>query len=150
MQIPPADENRHELARPRVPLVVAGQLAADLASAVLADAAAVLVRDGAVWRVAGHHRARVLETQLVLRDDSWLVEKVVVACRILAVADTDVLRQQLSCVPMASRRSLVALPCTTGVLVLVGRDQWAFTVHDVRTLSRVCARFIRTFVKANR
>jgi len=141
------DEGHDQRSSPHPPILqasgdveaVAEQLAADLASSVLADAAAVLVRDGAVWRVAGHHRARALETQLVLRDDSWLVEKVVVACRILAVADTDMLRQQLSSVPLASRRSLIALPCTTGVLALVGRDRSAFTVHDVRTLRRVCS-----------
>ncbi len=101
-------------------------------SAVPCDAAAVLVPDEDVWRVAAGARLRPLEQRLQVRADHWLVAEVVTASHGLLVRDTDVVRARLSGSPLASWPHLLALPVIEArSLVLLARESGGFSEDDL-------------------
>jgi hypothetical protein len=85
-------------------------LSDDVVERTGADAAAILVPDGAVWRVSGGVGLRPLERRLVLDAAHWLIEQVVGGERPVLVADSDQVRQQLAGAPLAAWRHLLAVP----------------------------------------
>jgi hypothetical protein len=113
-------------------------IAMTLADLVGAAASAVLVPDGAVWRVSGGVGLRPVERRLVLDRGHWLVEQVVDGGRPLLVETTDTVRQYLAGAPLASWRHLlvVAVPDPTVIFVLArGADAGPFTDADLHDLA---------------
>jgi outer membrane biosynthesis protein TonB len=91
----------------------------ELAERTAAEAAAVLLPDGAAWRVAGGHNLRPLEHRIQLDAGSWLVETIAIGGRGLIIEGSDIGRQRLSGSPLASWTHLLAapLPGLRGVLL---------------------------------
>jgi hypothetical protein len=88
-----------------------------------ADAGALLVPDGAIWRVAGGVSLRPLEHRLQLTRESWLIERVANAGKGILIQDSDVARQDLRGAPLASHSHLVAVPVTkVSAILLLARD----------------------------
>jgi hypothetical protein len=85
-------------------------LADDVIERANADAAAVLVPDGPLWRVSGGVGLRPLERRLVLEDAHWLITEIGSAGRAVLIEDTDIIRQQLAGAPLAAWRHLLAVP----------------------------------------
>ena len=99
-----------------------------------ADAAAVLVPDGQVWRVSAGVGLRPLERRLVLDETHWLVEETAVSGRALLVEDTDIVRQKLAGAPLASWRHLMTLPIgelRAAVILARGGDAGPFRERDL-------------------
>ena len=109
-------------------------LADDVIERADADAAAVLVPDGPVWRVSGGVGLRPLERRLELTDSHWLIIEIGSAGRAVLIEDTDIVRQQLSGAPLAAWRHLLAVPVPDirGIVVLArGREGGPFTDHEL-------------------
>lgn len=85
-------------------------LADEIVERAEADAAAVLVPDGGVWRVSGGVGLRPLERRLVLDASHWLISEIAMGGRALLIEDTDVLRPKLAGAPLAAWRHLLAVP----------------------------------------
>jgi hypothetical protein len=83
---------------------------AELAERLAAEAAVLLLPDGAEWRVAGGVGLRPLEHRARLGADHWLVENVVTRGEGLIVDDTDGAREELHGAPLASWARLLAVP----------------------------------------
>jgi hypothetical protein len=99
-----------------------------------ADAAAVLVLDGQVWRVSAGVGLRPLERRLVLDDTHWLIEETAIGGRALLVEDTDIVRQKLSGAPLAAWRHLMTLPIgelRAAVILARGGDAGPFRERDL-------------------
>jgi hypothetical protein len=99
-----------------------------------ADAAAVLVPDGQVWRVSAGVGLRPLERRLVLDDTHWLIEETAIGGRALLVEDTDIVRQKLSGAPLASWRHVMTLPIgelRAAVILARGGDGGPFRERDL-------------------
>lgn len=92
---------------------------AELAERTGAEAAALLLPDGAEWRVAGGVGLRPLESRLRLRSDHWLVATVVGQGEGVVVDDSDGARGELVGAPLASWARVLAVPVTAvrGVFV---------------------------------
>lgn len=85
-------------------------LADEIVERAEADAAAVLVPDGGVWRVSGGVGLRPLERRLVLDASHWLISEIAMGGRALLVEDADGLRPKLAGAPLAAWRHLLAVP----------------------------------------
>ena len=99
-----------------------------------ADAAAILVPDGTVWRVSGGVGLRPLERRLVLDATHWLVGEIAIEGRALLVEDTDIVRPKLVGAPLAAWRHLLAVPVPNvqaAVVLARGHEAGPFTEHDL-------------------
>ena len=109
-------------------------LADDVIERADADAAAILVPDGPIWRVSGGVGLRPLERRLELQEAHWLITEIGSAGRAVLIEDTDIIRQQLSGAPLAAWRHLLAVPVPDirGIVVLArGKEGGAFTDRDL-------------------
>ncbi|GAB3263055.1 hypothetical protein [Kineosporia babensis] len=109
-------------------------LADDVLERASADAAAVLVPDGEIWRVSGGVGLRPMERRLELTAAHWLITEVGGAGRAILVDDTDIVRQQLAGAPLAAWRHLMAVPVPdVRVIVVLARKEegQAFTGSDL-------------------
>jgi len=109
-------------------------LADDVIERADADAAAILVPDGPIWRVSGGVGLRPLERRLELQESHWLITEIGSAGRAVLIEDTDIIRQQLSGAPLAAWRHLLAVPVPDirGIVVLArGKEAGPFTDHDL-------------------
>ena len=113
---------------------VADVVIADALDRTLAEAAALLVPDGACWRVAAGANLRPLEHRLELDESSWLVHEVALRGLGLLVEGTDIARTALQGAPLASWQHLLAtpVPMVCGVLMLA-RSEHAFDETDLKT-----------------
>ena len=112
-----------------------GQVLADeIVERADADAAAVLVPDGRLWRVCAGVGLRPLERRLVLDDTHWLIAESALDGRALLIEDTDIVRQKLAGAPLASWRHLMSLPIPdlrSAVIVARGPDAGPFSERDL-------------------
>jgi hypothetical protein len=109
-------------------------LADEVVERAEADAAAVLVPDGTVWRVAGGVGLRPLERRLVLDDGHWVIAEIAVGGRALLVEDTDIVRPRLAGAPLASWRHLLAVPVPgirAAVVLARGHEAARFSERDL-------------------
>ncbi len=109
-------------------------LADEIVELADADAAAVLVPDGGLWRVSGGVGLRPPERRLVLDAGHWLVSEIAVGGRALLVEDTDVVRQRLAGAPLAAWRHLLAVPIPevrSAVVLARGAEAGAFGERDL-------------------
>jgi CheY-like chemotaxis protein len=109
-------------------------LADDVIERADADAAAILVPDGPIWRVGGGVGLRPLERRLELEESHWLITEIGSAGRAVLIEDTDIIRQQLSGAPLAAWRHLLAVPVpdVRGIVVLArGKEGGPFTDRDL-------------------
>jgi CheY-like chemotaxis protein len=109
-------------------------LADDVIERADADAAAILVPDGPVWRVSGGVGLRPLERRLELPESHWLITEIGAAGRAVLIEDTDIIRQQLSGAPLAAWRHLLAVPVpdVRGIVVLArGKEGGPFSDRDL-------------------
>ena len=105
-------------------LETAGVVVEDAVHRAAADSGALLVPDGAAWRVAGGVGLRPLEHRYQLTAESWLVERVSASGKGILIEESDVARKHLQGAPLASRTHLLAVPVPIvhGILLL-SRDQ---------------------------
>jgi CheY-like chemotaxis protein len=114
-------------------------LADDVIERADADAAAILVPDGPIWRVSGGVGLRPLERRLILEPSHWLITEIGSAGRAVLIDDTDIIRQQLAGAPLAAWRHLLAVPVPdVRAIVVLARGQEAGPFTD-RDLSAVIA-----------
>ncbi len=109
-------------------------LADEIVERADADAAAVLVPDGGVWRVSGGVGLRPLERRLVLDGSHWLVSEIAIGGRALLVEDTDVVRSKLAGAPLAAWRHLLAVPIPevrAAVVLARGFEAGPFSERDL-------------------
>lgn len=109
-------------------------LADDVIERADADAAAILVPDGPVWRVSSGVGLRPLERRLELAESHWLITEIGSAGRAVLIDDTDIIRQQLAGAPLAAWRHLLAVPVpdVRGIVVLArGKEAGPFTDRDL-------------------
>jgi hypothetical protein len=109
-------------------------LADEVVERAEADAAAVLLPDGPVWRVSGGVGLRPLERRLVLDDAHWVIAEIAVGGRALMVEDTDLVRPRLAGAPLAAWRHLLAVPVPglrAAVVLARGQDASRFTERDL-------------------
>ncbi|HET9658217.1 MAG TPA: hypothetical protein VFP72_22890, partial [Kineosporiaceae bacterium] len=85
-------------------------LAEDLVERAQADAAAVLVPDGPVWRVSGGIGLLPQEQQTLLDTSHWLVSEIALGGQVLVLQDTALARPKLAGAPLATWRHLLAIP----------------------------------------
>jgi hypothetical protein len=85
----------------------------------LADGGALLVPDGALWRVAAGVGLRPLEYRLQLLPEAWIIENVATAGKGVLIQDSDVARLDLRGTPLASRNHLMAVPVPQVRAVLI-------------------------------
>ena len=106
-----------------------------------ADAAALLLPDGAIWRVAGGVSLRPLEYRLQLTEESWLVERIAGGGRGALIEDSDIARQNLRGAPLASWPYLMALPIpgVQGILLLARDHGEPFTETSLGVLAHLGA-----------
>ena len=104
---------------------VADVIIADAVERVRAQAGALLVPDGARWRVSGGVGLRPLEQRLELDETSWLVTEVAQAGQGVIVEDSDIARNPLKGAPLASWRHILAapIPLVEAILVLARAEQ---------------------------
>jgi hypothetical protein len=114
-------------------------IVADAVERSAAGAGALLVPDGARWRVAAGVRLRPLEHRYELDADSWLVQQIARGDRGAIIDDTDVARTPLHGAPLASHRHLLAVPVPTvqGLLLVARDDGPGFTKEDLLALVHV-------------
>jgi hypothetical protein len=109
-------------------------LADDVVERADADAAAVLVPDGPVWRVSAGVGLRPLERRLVLDESHWMITEIASTGRAVLVEDTDIVRQQLAGAPLAAWRHLLAVPVPdvrAAVILARGQEAGPFTDRDL-------------------
>ncbi|GAC1611787.1 MAG: hypothetical protein NVS3B26_28120 [Mycobacteriales bacterium] len=115
----------------------------DVAAAILMDAVmkcqaqagAVLVKDGAVWTVQAGHGLRPVEERLHVAEDSWLIEQIIHQGRGLLVEDSDIARQRLAGLPVASWTNIAAAPLgARRAVVILGADERVFSEADLTAL----------------
>jgi hypothetical protein len=112
-------------------------LADDVVERAEADAAAVLVPDGAVWLVGGGVGLRPLERRLVLDLAHWLITEIAVEGRALLVEDTDIVRPKLAGAPLAAWRHLMAVPIPdvhAAVVLARGEQAGVFTDRELAAI----------------
>lgn len=107
-------------------------------SRLAAEGGALLVADGPRWRVAGGVGLRPLERRAELSSDSWLVA-LAAAGRAVVIEDTDIARQPLRGVPLASWKHLLAVPLhgVPALMLIARHEDPAFTVADLARLHEV-------------
>jgi hypothetical protein len=112
----------------------------DATVTVPADASAVLVPDGDIWRVESGHNLRPLEERLQLDPAHWVVAEVAMQRRGLMIKNTDIARNRLAGAPLASWANWLALPVgDTDVIVVLVRDESAFTKADLARAAEAIA-----------
>jgi hypothetical protein len=112
-------------------------LADEIVEIADADAAAVLVPDGGLWRVSGGVGLRPPERRLVLDAGHWLVAEIAIGGRALLVEDTDIVRPKLAGAPLAAWRHLLAVPIPevrSAVVLARGYESGAFDEEDLTAL----------------
>jgi hypothetical protein len=107
-----------------------------------AEAAALLLPDGPVWRVAAGKGLRTLEGRAQLGSDHWLIGEIARARHGILIEDTDIARQRLRGAPLAHWRQLLGAPAADAEgILLLARSERPFTeddlVESVRILSLV-------------
>ncbi|MGZ4595503.1 MAG: hypothetical protein ACXV3V_01140 [Actinomycetes bacterium] len=109
----------------------------DAVTRTAAAAGALLVPDGATWRVAAAVNLRPLEHRYVLSSDAWLIENVVRGQQGVVISDTDVARAALHGAPLASWRHLLAAPVpqVDGLILVARQDGAPFDTDDLETLA---------------
>lgn len=142
-----------ELADALPQLRAVGSVAEELVEAAVAatssEAGAALVPDGAYWRVAAGVGVRHVEWRLAVAADTWLIDEVVAQRHGIVVEDTDIARQRLSGLPLASWEQLTVVPVRdTDVVVMVARHEGAYTEDDVRVLSDLAEGFRASLAEA--
>ena len=85
-------------------------LADDLVERAEADAAAVLVPDGPIWRVSGGVGLDLSEWRIVLDATHWLVTEIALNGQVLLLQDTGPVQPKLAGAPLASWQHLLAVP----------------------------------------
>jgi hypothetical protein len=106
------------------------------------DAAAVLVPDGARWRVSGGVGLRPLERRLLLDPSHWLISEIALGGRALLIEDTDIVRPRLAGAPLAAWRHLLAVPVPgmrAAVVLARGQEAARFTERDLAAVVPVVA-----------
>jgi hypothetical protein len=109
-------------------------LADDVVERADADAAAVLVPDGGVWRVSAGVGLRPLERRLVLDPTHWMISEIADPGRAVLIEDTDIVRQQLAGAPLAAWRHILAVPVPevrAAVVLARGQEAGPFTDRDL-------------------
>jgi CheY-like chemotaxis protein len=109
-------------------------LADEIVERADADAAAVLIPDGAIWRVSAGVGLRPLERRLVLDSSHWLIAESALQGRALLIEDTDIVRQKIAGAPLAAWRHLMCLPLLdlrSAVVVARGAEAGPFTERDL-------------------
>ena len=114
-------------------------IARDALERVPADASAVLVPDGAQWRVAAGTGLRPIETRIRLGPDSWLVQQIAQAHMGAIIEETDIAREQLQGVPLASWRHLLAAPIreVEAIIMLARDDGPPFEERELAALAKL-------------
>jgi hypothetical protein len=103
-----------------------------------AEAAALLLPDGAVWRVAAGKGLRTLEARVQLSADHWLIGEVARARHGILIEDTDIARQRLRGSPLAHWRQLLAAPAADAEgILLLARSKRPFTEDDLADSVRI-------------
>jgi hypothetical protein len=98
------------------------------------DAAAVLVPDGAQWRVSGGVGLRPVERRLLLDRSHWLISEIALGGRALLIEDTDIVRPRLAGAPLAAWRHLLAVPVPgirAAVVLARGQEADRFSERDL-------------------
>ncbi|MBI4944463.1 MAG: hypothetical protein HY830_27285, partial [Actinobacteria bacterium] len=109
-------------------------LAQEVVERAGADAAAIVVPDGSVWRVNGGVGLRPIERRLVLDARHWLVTEVAMGGRALVVGDSASVRPRLAGAPLAGWEHLLAVPVPdvmAAVVVARSRTGRPFTQDDL-------------------
>ena len=116
---------------------VATVIVEDAVARSMADAGALLVPDGSLWRVAAGVSLRPLEHRLQLGPESWLVDRIARAGKGVLVEDSDVARQDLRGAPLASRTHLMAVPVPLvhAILMLARDRKEPFTENSLGALA---------------
>jgi hypothetical protein len=97
-------------------------LADDLVERAEADAAAVLVPDGPLWRVSGSVGLRPPERQAVLDAHHWVIAQIALGGQVLLLQDTALARPKLAGAPLATWRHVLAVPVpAVQALVILAR-----------------------------
>jgi hypothetical protein len=114
---------------------VASDLLGDAIAATQADAGVVLVPDGSYWRVAAGVGIRHVEWRLALDRDAWIVNEVALTGHGIVVEGSDIVRQRLSGVPLASWDHLMSAPLPQSqVMMIVARREPPFAKSDLELL----------------
>lgn len=117
---------------------VAEELVDAAVDATSSEAGAVLVPDSSYWRVAAGVGVRHVEWRLAVASDAWLIEETIAQRHGIVVEGTDIARQRLSGVPLASWEHLMVAPISdVDVVVLVAREAGAYSDDDIRDLTKV-------------
>jgi hypothetical protein len=107
-------------------------------SVVMADAGAVLVRDGLRWRVAAGRELRALEHRAELEPDHWLVRQVSESWHGLLIAGGEGQLPELYGAPLSARPFLLAAPVSpVGAILMLARDQEEFIDTDLERLQQL-------------
>jgi hypothetical protein len=115
---------------------VADDLLEKVLGTTASEAGAVLVPDGSYWRLAAGRGIRHVEWRLAVGADSWLIDVVIDQRHGLIVEDTDIARQRLAGVPLASWENLMAGPVLgTAAIVLLARHEPPYGDDHIRTLT---------------
>ncbi len=104
-----------------------------------ADAGALLVPDGELWRVSAGAGIRPLEYRLQLTSESWLVENTATAGKGILIEESDVARRDLRGAPLASRTHLMVVPVPDvhAILVLARDRAEPFTEQSLGALAHL-------------
>ncbi|MFN0281040.1 MAG: hypothetical protein ACKVZ6_03605, partial [Kineosporiaceae bacterium] len=112
-------------------------LAEEVVERAAADAAAIVVPDGSVWRVNGGVGLRPMERRLVLAASHWLVTEVALGGRALVVGDAEAVRPHLAGAPLAGWEHLLAVPVpevNAAVVVARSRNRRPFDETDLEAV----------------
>jgi hypothetical protein len=85
-------------------------LAEEVVERAVADAAAVLVPDGAVWRVGGGVGLRPMERRALLDATHWIITEIALGGQALLLTDAESVRPRLAGAPLAGWDQLIAVP----------------------------------------
>jgi hypothetical protein len=109
----------------------------DAVERVGASAGALLVPDGARWRVAAGVGLRPLEYRYELAESSWLVSTIALAHKGAIIEDSDVARRPLQGAPLAGARNLLAAPvrAARALVILARQADPGFTEDDLTVLA---------------
>jgi hypothetical protein len=113
--------------------------AAEARAIVPADAVAILVRDGGIWRVAEGIALRPLERRLELAADHWLTRQLSSSANGILLAGGEGRWSELYGVPLSERHHLLAAPLMpVGAILLMARDDTPFEEADLAKLAGLC------------
>lgn len=100
-----------------------------------AEATALALPDGPVWRVTGGHQLRPVEGRMLIAPEHWLTSDLLPEQRGVVIEHTDITRAQLRQAPLASKDYLViATDRGAQAILMAGRDSEPFTKDDLATL----------------